>query len=92
MDEQGFKKVLDEALNPLRKDIQGLKENVSDLKEGVDLLKVSVLSLEQTVGSYADSYKENQRNIKRLDTRLNVVEEELSIEPPEDLKIPHFVS
>jgi predicted nucleic acid-binding Zn-ribbon protein len=69
-----------------------LKEDVHVLKEDVQTLKVSVLSLEQTVGSYADSYKENQRNIKRLDTRLNVVEEELSIEPPEDLKIPHFVA
>ena len=40
--------------------------------------------------SYADSYKENQRNIGRLDTRLDTVEEELSIEPPGDLKVPHF--
>ncbi|MDD2823169.1 MAG: hypothetical protein PHQ59_03735 [Candidatus Daviesbacteria bacterium] len=99
MDENSFKKILDEALTPLREDVHDLKEDVHDLKEDVhDLkedvqtLKVSVLSLEKTVGSYADSYQENQRNINRLDTRLNVVEEELAIEPPEDLKVPHFTA
>lgn len=90
MDEQGFKKVLDEALNPLREDIQCLKEDVSDLKEGIDSLKVSVVSLEQTVDSYADSYKENQRNIERLDTRLTSVEDKTDIIPPENLRVPHF--
>lgn len=85
MDEQGFKKLLDEALAPLREDMQGLKEDVS-------VLKVSVLSLEQTTTSYSDSYKENQRNIYRLDDRLTTVEDKLAVNVPEDLKVPHFFS
>lgn len=90
MDEQVLKKVLDEALSPLRKDIQSLKEDVSSLKEDVSSLKASVIYLEQTVGSYADSYKENQRNIEKLDTRLVTAEDKLGIEPPEELKVTHF--
>ncbi|MCL5784166.1 MAG: hypothetical protein M1142_02325 [Patescibacteria group bacterium] len=83
MDKQGFKNILNEALTPLN-------DTIKDLKEDVRVLKSSVLNIEQTVTSYADSYKENQRNIERLDTRLNVVEEELAIEPLENLKVPHF--
>lgn len=65
----------------------GLKRIVKKLDANTE----SIVTIEKEVKSYADSYKENQRNIKRLDTRLNVVEEELAIEPPEDLKVPHFV-
>lgn len=84
MDELAFKKLLDEALESLRKDIRELK----DVQE--NRLLPSVMETETTVKSYADSYKMNQHNIERLDTRLNTVEDELAIEPPEDLKVPHF--
>jgi len=83
MDENTFKKLLDEAIKPLAEDIK-------DLKEDVTTLKGSVLNIEQTVTAYADSYKINRHNIERLDTRLSTVEENLEIEAPEDLKVPHF--
>lgn len=83
MDEKVFKKILDEALTPLREDVKSLKEDVGTLKG-------SVLSIEQTMTSYADSYQINQHNIERVDTRLSTVESNLDIEPPENLKVPHF--
>lgn len=92
MDENSFKKIIDEALAPLKEDVHVLKEDVHGLKEDVQTLKVSVLSLEQTVGSYADSYKINKHNIERLDNRLSTAEEKLNIEPAEDLKVPHFTN
>lgn len=85
MDDRGFKKVLDEALSPI-------KEDLIDLKEDVRVLKVSVLTIEQTMTSYADSYKINQHNIERLDTRVLTIEDNLDIEPPENLGVPHFSS
>ena len=90
MDEKVFKRVLDEALTPLRGDIKSLKEDVSTLKKDVNILKGSVLSIEQTMTSYSDRYEINQHNIERVDTRLSTVEGTLDIEPPEDLKVPHF--
>ena len=97
MDKNNLKKLLDEAITPLREDIKDikedvstLKEDVSTLKEDVSTLKGSVLSIEQTINSYADSYKINKHNIERLDNRLSTVEEKMSIEVPEDLKVPHF--
>ncbi len=99
MNQNDFKKLLDEAITPLRGDIRDLKvdisvlkEDVETLKEDVTTLKGSVLSIEQTMNSYADSYKINQHNIERVDTRLSTVEDELNIEVPEDLKVPHFIT
>ncbi|MBI2601308.1 hypothetical protein HYW42_05155 [Candidatus Daviesbacteria bacterium] len=84
MDENTFKKILDEAIAPLREDIKELK----DVQE--NRLLPSVTELEVTVKSCADSYKINQQNIERVDTRLTGVEEELNVEVSEDLKVPHF--
>lgn len=54
MDENTLKKLLDEAIAPLREDIKELK----DVQE--NRLLPSVTELEVTVNSYADSYKINQ--------------------------------
>ncbi len=86
MDENTFKKLLDDAIAPLRQDIKELK----DVQE--NRLLPSVTELEITVKSYADSYKINKHNIERVDTRLTTVEEELNIKVPEDLKVPHFAT
>lgn len=86
MDENTFKKLLDEAIEPLRQDIKELK----DVQE--NRLLPSVTELEVTVKSYADSYKINKHNIERVDTRLTTVEEELNIEVPQNLKVPHFTT
>ncbi len=86
MDEQNFKKLLDEAIAPLRQDINELK----DVQE--NKLLPSVTETEITVKSYADSYKINKHNIERLDSRLSTVEDKLDIEPAEDLKVPHFTN
>lgn len=91
MDEKNFKKLLDEALEPIKQQLENPETGLKRISEKLDANTESVITIEKEVKSYADSYKENQRNIKRLDTRLNVVEEELSIEPPEEQKIPHFV-
>lgn len=92
MDENTLKKLLDEAITPLREDVKDIKEDVATLKEDVTTLKGSVLNIEQTMTSYADRYKINQHNIERVDTRLVTVEDKLNIEVPEDLQVPHFAA
>lgn len=81
MDENTFKKLLDEAITPLRDDIKELK----DVQE--NRLLPSVTELEVTVKSYADAYKVNKGNIERLDERLTTVEDELEIRPSDQLAI-----
>ena len=82
MDEQTLRKVVKDVLEIA---LEPLKEDVSTLKE-------TVINIEQTMTSYGDSYKINQLNIERLDTRLSTVEEEMNIEVPEQLKVPNFSS
>ncbi len=53
MDENALKKLLDEAIAPLRENIKELK----DVQE--NRLLPSVTELEVTVKSYADSYKQS---------------------------------
>lgn len=81
MDEKSFKKLLDEAIAPLRQDIEELK----DVQE--NRLLPSVTEVEITVKSYADSYKINKGNIERLDERLTTVEDQLEIQPSDQLAI-----
>lgn len=88
MDEQILRKivkeVIDDALEPMKKDLAELKDTVENR------VLPSVTETEVTLKSYADSYKINQHNIERVDIRLTTVEEKLDIDPPEDLKVPHF--
>lgn len=75
----------------LMKDQQSvMNKKMDDMKETLDSNTGSLVEIELKLDSYADSYKMNKHNIERLDTRLNTVEDELTIEPPEDLKVSHF--
>lgn len=91
MTSNDFKKLMDSAIKPLQ---QGLNEVRKELKEVKDIQEKRVLPpliyIETTVKSYADRYVTNEDHIGRLDKRLNVVEENLGILPPEDLRIPSF--
>ena len=74
-----------------------MNEKVDDLRKGLEIIDESVsantaslIEIERTLESYAESYQINQLNIERLDSRLSVAENKLDIESPEDLKVPHF--
>lgn len=74
--------VMNTKLDTIQKDLNEVKETQQNHTG-------SLMNIEATLEGYADSYKENQRNIERLDTRLSEAEEELNIEVPEELKVPH---
>ena len=83
MKSDDFKKLLEEALDPI-------KETQKKHGESLENLKGAVISIESKLDAFADSYKINQHNIERVDIRLTTVEENLDIDVPEDLKVPHF--
>lgn len=78
------KEVVDGAIEPIKRDLAEVKDTLNNR------VLPSVTQTEMTVKSYSDRYEINQHNIERLDTRLTTVEDNLSIDPPEDLKVPHF--
>lgn len=102
MDEKSFKKLLDEAIAPLQKDLTEVKKTQTRLQSSFEQLQVtvsevqdtldnrvlpSVIETEVTIKSYADSYKINKGNIERLDERLTTVEDQLDIQPSDQFAI-----
>lgn len=117
MSNDDFKKLLDEAIKPLREDITGIKGDITDIKGDVTDIRGDItgirgdikrleadqadlrgiieervlpplIYIETTVKGYADQYVTNKDHIRRLDKRLNTVEEDLGIQPPQELIIP----
>ena len=84
MDPKTLEKALEKALEPIKKDLTAVKDTLDNR------VLPSIIETEMTLKSYADSYKINKHNIERVDTRLTTVEDHLDIEPPEELKVPHF--
>ncbi|MBI4036278.1 hypothetical protein HY386_00165 [Candidatus Daviesbacteria bacterium] len=104
MNRDDFKKLLEEALEPIKQK-QGshsailekhsaiLESHSAILEKHSAILEshsAALMRIESILLGYADSYKVNQQNIERLDDRLSNVEEKMDIEVPEDLKVPHF--
>ena len=70
--------------------VRTIKDQMSVVNRKLDTHSGSLVSIESKLDAYGDMYKISQKNIERLDTRLSTVEDQLNIEPPEDLKVPHF--
>lgn len=98
MDDNDLKKIADlvddrinKALGPIKQDLSEVKDNLAVVKDTLEnRVLPSVTETEMTLKSYADSYQINRKNIERVDTRLVTIEDHLGIEPPENLKVPHF--
>ncbi len=88
MDETKLKKILENALVPLKSDIQGIKEELASVKDvQQNQILPSVVHTESVLTSYADAYKMNKKNIERLDDRVTTLEEENGIAPLPELVI-----
>lgn len=88
MNEEDFKKLLDESLDSIRRDLQSVK---STQEEHTDLFEKRVLpplvEIETTVKSYKDAYQVNKANIERLDDRLSKFEDDAGVIIPSELAI-----
>ena len=67
-----------------------IKDQISMMNKKMDPHTVSLLNIESTLAGYADMYKVNDSNVRKIQKRMEVVEKNLGIYPPEELSIPSF--
>ncbi len=73
MNQDDFKKLLDEALEPIKKK----QENHS----------AALVSIESKLDAYGDMYKINNSNAKKLEKRIEVLEDKSGINPPPEFTL-----
>ncbi|MDP2720840.1 MAG: hypothetical protein Q8O75_02775 [bacterium] len=77
MDEEELKaldKLFDKKLTPI-------KEDLNEIKETVDVNNASLINLENTIGVYSDALDVERKRIDKHDGRLEVIEENLDLNP-----------
>lgn len=78
----------------MNKKLDGLQERLDDPDSGLEAINrrldsntAAVMELESTVKGYADMYKINDSNIRRMEKRLEPLEEEAGVDVPPELKL-----
>ncbi len=86
-----FKKLLEEALRPINKRLEGIEGQLNDPESGLAALNRkmdsgtgAVVELESTIKAYGDMYKINNSNSKKLEQRIEVLEDKAGVIPPQE--------
>lgn len=94
MNQDDFKKILDEALESINKRFDRVEGQLNDLDTGLPALNrrmdantASVVELESTIKGYADMYKVNNSNSNKLEKRIEILEDKSGITPPPELTL-----
>lgn len=79
--------VVNKAVDPIKEDLKEVKETLQAHTKTLQAHTGSLMTIEATTNGYADAYKTNKANIERLDERLSTMEEQLEIQPSDQLAI-----
>ena len=94
-DLKAIQSIVKKEIEPVKVDLDSVKEGLGSVKEGLGSVKVqlreiketvdannaSLITLENTIGVYKDALDVERKRIDRHDTRLEVVEERLDLNP-----------
>lgn len=81
MDEDRLIKKVEELLEPIRADLKQVKDTQENQ------LLPSVVTIEQNIKTYSDMYKMNNDNAKKLEKRVETLEDQAGIAPPPELTL-----
>lgn len=91
MDENKLKTIVEEAVN---KAIEPIAQRLDDSDTGLEAINRrldantgAIVKLESTVNGYGDMYKINDSNIRKMEKRLETVEEKEGIQVPPELHL-----
>lgn len=93
MDEKKLKTIIEEvvnkALEPVNQKLDDPDTGLAAINRRLDANTGAVVELEKTVKGYADMYKINDSNIRKMEKRLEPLEEKADVSvPPEFLLEP----
>lgn len=96
MDEDKLKTIVEDVVNkavkPIKQTLDGVTARLDDSDTGLaainrrlDSNTGAIMELEKTVKGYGDMYKINDSNIRKMETRLETVEEDSGLNVPHEL-------
>lgn len=97
-DENKLKAIIEEVVNkavePITQRLNGIDGQLKDpdtglkrLNNRMDANTAAVIELEKTVKGYGDMYKINDSNIRKVEKRLETLEEDADVEVPPELQL-----
>lgn len=101
VNQDDLKKLLEVALEPIKEtqkehtallkehteSLDTLKSSVVTIENTVETLKSSVVTMETTINVYGDMYKINNDNAKKLEKRVETLEDKAGVESPPELTL-----
>lgn len=82
-----FKKLLDEALEPIKETQREHTKVLKEHTEALETLQSSVVTIENTINGHGDMYKINNSNAKKLEKRIEVLEDKSGVVPPPEFTL-----
>lgn len=79
--------VINEKLDEQAKRLEDPETGLERINDKLDANTESVTNIEQTIKVYGDMYKMNNDNAKKLEKRVEKLEEKANIEPPPELTL-----
>lgn len=94
MDENKLKAIVEEVVKPIKDQLNGVTSRLDDpdtglvaINRGLDANTGAIVELEKTVKGYADMYKINDSNIRRIEKRVETLEEDAGVDTPPELQL-----
>lgn len=87
MNQADFKKLLDEALEPIKDKQESHSSALSSIKDKQESHSAALVSIESKLDAYGDMYKINNSNAKKLEKRVETLEENAGITPPAEFTL-----
>lgn len=67
-----------------------MNEKLTEMQETLDANTASVVTIEKEIKGYGDMYKINDSNIRKMQKRLEPLEENAGVEVPPELQMGNF--
>lgn len=87
MNQDDFKKILNETLEPIKQKLDNHSERFNNLSEKLDNHGAALVNIESKLDVYGDMYKINNSNAKKLEKRMETLEDNTGITPPPEFTL-----